>query len=272
MEGPDTKGLIFKVTKTLFQNDCNIVRQDEYVSPNSWFFMRTEFESEKELDTNLFLNKLTSEINNQDINFRISSKAKKNIVVFATKEHHCLSDILIRHYFNEINANILAVISNYEDLNEIVSKFNIPYFHVPTNNVSKENQEAEIIKILSSFKADYLVLAKYMRILSPEFVERYQNKIINIHHSFLPAFIGSNPYKQAYTRGVKLIGATAHFVTDDLDEGPIIAQNTKKVNHKFTSKDMAKKGKEVEKATLIKALNLVFDDRVFIYGNKTIIL
>lgn len=272
MEGPDAKGLIFHVTSVLFNNACNIHKQDEYVSPSGLFFMRTEFVSADNLDSEKVLSDLRKQVPNTDIKFTINPDRKKDIVLLCTKEHHCLSEILIRYAFEELNANVLAVVSNYNTLQPFVSKFGIPFHHISTEGKTREEHEAAVIKTLDIYNPELLILAKYMRILSPGFVSKYSNKIINIHHSFLPAFIGANPYKQAFERGVKVIGATAHFVNDELDEGPIIAQDTKEVDHRFSAKDMARDGRDVEKMVLIKALKLVLNDRVFIFGNRTIIL
>lgn len=272
MEGLDAKGLIFHVTSVLFNNECNILRQDEYVSPNGWFFMRTEFVSADDFDTQKVLVDLRVKVPSEEIQFRLNTQKKKDIVLLCTKEHHCLSEILIRYAFKELNANVLAVVSNYNTLEPFVGKFGIPFHHVSAENITREEHEAAVLKTLDIYNPELLVLAKYMRILSPEFVSKYSNKIVNIHHSFLPAFIGANPYKQAYERGVKVIGATAHFVNNHLDEGPIIAQDTREVDHRYSSADMARDGRDVEKMVLIKALKLVLDDRVFIFGNRTVIL
>lgn len=277
MDGPDAKGLIFHVTSVLYRNECNIISQDEYVSPatdgvESQFFMRTEFESPDKLDPQKVLKDLQETIATPEINLRISPKKKKDVVILATKEHHCLSDLLIRYNFDELDANVLAVVSNYNTLQPFVSKFGIPFHYITHEHKTREEHEEAILRTLEIYKPEYLVLAKYMRILSPDFVSHYPNKIVNIHHSFLPAFIGANPYRQAYERGVKIIGATAHFVNNNLDEGPIIAQNVKDVDHSYAATDMAREGKEVEKSVLTQALKLVFNDRVFIFGNRTVIL
>jgi formyltetrahydrofolate deformylase len=183
-----------------------------------------------------------------------------------------LAELLIRYNFDELDANILAVISNYNTLQPFVSKFSIPFHYVSHEHKTREEHEEAILRTLEIYQPEYLVLAKYMRVLTPSFVAHYANQIINIHHSFLPAFIGANPYKQAYDRGVKIIGATAHFVNNNLDEGPIIAQSVKDVDHNYSAADMAREGKDVEKMVLSQALKLVFNDRVFIHGNRTVIL
>ncbi|WP_084165748.1 formyltetrahydrofolate deformylase [Dyadobacter crusticola] len=269
MDGPDHKGLIYQVTRILFTHNQNIIRNDEYVSPSRYFFMRTEFEGET--DANELLKILQSELP-AGLNLRINPKKKKDIVILVTKEHHCLGELLIRYAFDELDANILAVVSNYNKLQPLVGKFGIPFHFISHEDKSREEHEEAILRTLDVYRPEYLVLAKYMRIITPAFVDHYPNKIINIHHSFLPAFVGANPYKQAYERGVKIIGATAHFVNSDLDEGPIIAQDVKSVDHRQTAADMATLGRDTEKAVLSKALKLVFNDRVFIHNNRTIIL
>ncbi len=276
MDGPDSKGLIYHVTGVLYRHGLNIIHNDEYVSPAGksmpgHFFMRTEFEGV--FDNVALLNELNSTLPNvQGITFRLNPKRKKNIVVLVTKEHHCLGELLIRYAFDELDADILAVVSNYNVLQPLVSKFGIPFHHVSHEGRSREEHEEAIRRTLNIYEPEYLVLAKYMRVLTPAFVDHFPNRIINIHHSFLPAFVGANPYRQAYERGVKIIGATAHFVNNDLDEGPIIAQNVQEVDHRHTAADMATKGKDVEKIVLSQALKLVFSDRVFISGNRAIVL
>lgn len=205
---------------------------------------------------------------------KIEQKRNKDVVIMVTKEHHVLSDLLIRNQFKDLNINILAVISNNNTLGNLVQKFDIPFHFLPakgTDDVSRTKHEVQLVNCLAKYKFDYLVLAKFMRVLTPEFTKNYSGKTINIHHSFLPAFIGANPYRQAYDRGVKIIGATAHFVTDDLDEGPIIYQDVINVNHAQTPQELSAAGKDVEKIVLATALKMVLEDRVFISGNKTII-
>lgn len=291
MDGPDSKGLIYHVTGVLFRHGLNIIHNDEYVSPSGRFFMRTEFENgsrqseggDHAFDSAALLNELQTTIpgySNQvegtasqsGITFRLNPKRKKNIVVMVTKEHHCLGDLLIRYAFDELDANILAVLSNYNSLQSLVGKFGIPFHFISHEEKTREEHEEAILRTMAIYEPEYVVLAKYMRVLTAGFVNHYPNRIINIHHSFLPAFIGANPYRQAYERGVKIIGATAHFVNNDLDEGPIIAQNVKEVNHRHTAVDMATEGKDVEKIVLSQALKLVFNDRVFISGNRAIVL
>ena len=197
---------------------------------------------------------------------------KKDIVLLVTKESHVLGDLLIRYVSGELNANIKAVISNHNHLRSLVEKFDIPYHFVDVKNLDREEHEKELCKKIDIYNPEIIVLAKYMRILTPKFVGYYEGKVLNIHHSFLPAFIGANPYKQAHSRGVKIIGATAHYVTNDLDEGPIVYQDITRVDHTYSWQDMRNAGRNVEKVVLSNALQLLLDDKVLTYTNKTVIL
>ena len=266
---PDAKGLIAKITQVIYAFDLNILTNDEFVDKeHNIFFMRAEIEGECNVDT---LKIAISGVFLTDSNVEINPINKKKIVILCTKENHCLGDLLIRYDSGELDAEISCVISNYEILKPLCEKFDLPFIHISHENLSREEHEAKVIETIKKYDFDYIVLAKYMRILTPNFVSEFDGKIINIHHSFLPAFIGANPYKQAYDRGVKIIGATAHFVNNELDEGPIIYQDITKVNHAMTWQDMQKSGKDVEKIVLAKALKLALEDRIFVYGNKTII-
>jgi formyltetrahydrofolate deformylase len=266
---PDAKGLVHRITGVLFHNGLNILSNGEYVDHQSnHFFMRTEFEGE--IDGNRILNVMQDFLPAGN-SVRLTEARKKNIVVLATREHHCLGDLLIRNEFNELNARILGVISNHAALGVFVARFKVPFVHVPHEGLGREDHELRIREAIDGFAPEYIVLAKYMRVLTSQFVEAYPQRIINIHHSFLPAFVGSKPYQQAYERGVKIIGATAHYVNDQLDEGPIITQSILPVNHTYSAADMAQAGRDVEKVALANALRLVLDERVMIHGNKTII-
>lgn len=266
---PDMQGLIFKVSSILFDFHLNIEKNDEYVDKEqNIFFMRTEVSGD--LDKNQLMEKLTA-ILPQQSQIQIIPQTKKSIIIFCTKENHCLGDLLLRYESGELDVNIPVVISNYSDLGDLVKKFGIDFIHISHENISRQEHETKILEVCSQYQADYLVLAKYMRILSPNFVKQYEQKIINIHHSFLPAFIGANPYKQAHQRGVKIIGATAHFVNDNLDEGPIIAQDVINIDHTYTWKDMQKAGRNIEKIVFAKAIDLALQNRIFVYGNKTVV-
>lgn len=262
-------GLVFKISSVLLQHHLNIERNDEFVDKQSGeFFMRTLVNGQS--DTKKLKEDLIACLP-QEADIKVSEQKKKSIIILCTKENHCLGDLLLRYDSGELDAQIKAVISNHSNLEELVKKFNIDFFHIPAENISRQEHEKLINEVCSKYEVDFLALAKYMRILSPSFVEKYQNKIINIHHSFLPAFIGANPYKQAYERGVKIIGATAHFVNNHLDEGPIIAQDIIKIDHTYTWQDMQQAGKDVEKNVFSKAIGLALNDRIFIHGNKTVV-
>ena len=270
IETNDEKGLVYKISKLLFEYNLNIETNSEYVDNEvNKFFMRSvitgEFEAKKLLsDLELLLP--------TDAQIKLNPSSKKDIVILATKEAHCLGDILIRYVSGELEANIKAVIANHETLKNLVEKFGIEFVCVSHEGLDRQEHEDKMIEVIDTYEPELIVLAKYMRILNPKFVNHYKSKILNIHHSFLPAFIGANPYKQAWERGVKIIGATAHYVTDDLDEGPIISQDVVHVDHNYSWQDMRNSGRNVEKVVLSNALHLLLEDRVFIYGNKTVIL
>lgn len=265
----DKTGLIHKITGVLYHRGLNIIDNSEFVDDETGrFFMRTEVEGKTSFGD--ILNKLKDCLPKNAI-IEITGGQKKDILLFATSEPHCLGDLLIRHAYGELGANIPAIISNKETLGPLAGRFGIPFFHVPTANKTRELHEAAVLKVVARMKPRFIVLAKYMRILSEGFVSRFKNRIINIHHSFLPAFAGANPYAQAKARGVKIIGATAHFVTDELDNGPIIAQGVVPIDHSHSIIDMARYGRDVEKTVLAKALKLALEGRIFVSGNKTII-
>jgi len=265
----DAKGLVAKVSTELYRRQVNILSNREFVDPSSHrFFMRTEFEGATD---GLELLHALRAVLPENATVRLADKCRKRLVVLATKEPHCLGDLLIRCAYNDINATVEAVVANYAALGPLVEKFKVPFLLVPHQGKERLAHAMEMLNIVRTYNPDYLVLTKYMRILPPEFVREYRNRIINIHHSFLPAFIGANPYRQAYDRGVKIIGATAHFVTDNLDEGPIVSQDVVPVTHRLNANDMARAGKDVEKVVLSKALSLIVEDRVFVSGNKTIV-
>jgi len=265
----DDTGLIYKISNLLYQRNLNIDENGEFVeSEQNRFFMRTVFSGNADIAS---LEKELLEILPNDSIINIYDNKPKKIILMATKENHCLGDLLVRSEGNRLNAEIVAVISNYNNLQDFTERFGIPFYHISHENITREQHEQKVVKMINSLDADYIILAKYMRILSSDFVDNFKEKIINIHHSFLPAFIGANPYKQAFERGVKIIGATSHFVTNDLDEGPIIAQGVIPITHKESWKEMRNIGWDVEKNVLAKALNLVLDDRVFIHNNKTIL-
>jgi formyltetrahydrofolate deformylase len=265
----DGVGLVAAITSVLAEAGYNIVSMREHVDlEENKFFVRIvvdDITDRQNIETAI------TKVLPPDAVVKVNPLPEKKIVVLVTKEYHCLSDILTRNHFKTLGANVQCVIGNHPDLKNITERFGIPFHLVSHENKSNENFESEMMKIILPYKPDYLILAKFMRILSPGFISSFKLKIINIHHSFLPAFIGANPYSQALKRGVKIIGATAHFVTSDLDEGPIITQKIISVNHSFTLTDLIKAGRENETAALAKAMQLVFEDRVFVYNNKTVV-
>ncbi|MEN9938077.1 MAG: hypothetical protein RLZZ387_4656 [Chloroflexota bacterium] len=265
---PDRMGLVHTITGVLFRRAYNVVSNHEFVDRDRrHFFMRTEFSGDA--DPAEALAELRAAL--PDATIRLTGAGERTAVVLVTKEHHSVGDLLIRHAYGELGARILAVAGNHAVLAPLAERFGVPFHHVPAEGLERAAHEEALAQVIDSYAPEYVVLAKYMRVLTPAFVERYRGRIINIHHSFLPAFIGANPYRQAFERGVKIIGATAHFVTESLDEGPIIAQSVIPVDHSHTAAEMAQAGRDVEKIVLARALKLVFEERVFISGNRTII-
>jgi len=266
----DEKGLVYKISKVFYDRDLNIDNNREFVDKeHKRFFMRTVVSGLFDADELLLE---LQDVAPKDARIKVVIPPKdKKIILMVTKESHALGDILIRHEDGDLGADIECVIGNHDTLKGLVERFDIPFHYISADKLSRKEHEKELIKCIDKYNFDNIVLAKYMRILSPDFVKAYDKQIINIHHSFLPAFIGANPYKQAFDRGVKIIGATAHYVTDDLDEGPIIAQDVIPVNHRLSWKDMQRAGRDGEKIVLSRALTLVLQDRVFVNGNKTVI-
>ncbi|MCU0770801.1 MAG: formyltetrahydrofolate deformylase [Verrucomicrobia bacterium] len=269
VECDDRRGLVHAITGVLLRHGVNVVGNQEFVDRGSGrFFMRTEFDGEVDAG------RLETEARQalpEGARVRLSDLKPKRVVVLASKEHHCLGDILVRHAYGELNARVLAVLANHPVLEPLVARFDLPFHCLSHESLSRPEHEAALLGILEPLQPDYLVLAKYMRVLSPDFVARFPARILNIHHSFLPAFAGAKPYQQAFDRGVKVIGASAHFVTDKLDEGPLIVQQVIPVDHTHTAHDLSQAGRDVEQMVLARALRLVFEDRVFLCGNRTVI-
>ena len=267
---PDAKGLISKITNICYKHQLNIVHNNEFVDfETKHFFMRTELQgifNEETLLADLALSLP------EGTNCRLISTKRKRIVILVTKEAHCLGDILMKNYYGGLDVEIAAVIGNHDSLRTLAERFDVPFFCISHQNLTREEHDQLLAEKIDEFTPDYIVLAKYMRVLNPKFVARYPNRVINIHHSFLPAFIGARPYQQAYERGVKIIGATAHFINNELDQGPIIMQNVINIDHTYSAEAMMKAGRDVEKTVLSRALDLALHDRIFVYKNKTIIL
>lgn len=295
---PDRVGLVHDVTAFFKANQLNIVELDQYVDRHqSRFFMRIEFsltvlmqpsgdgfpafngpiggETGDADHTSEILERLQPFMKqlNTGTEWHLHARNERvRAALFVTRESHCLLDILSRSFDGELQVDIPLIISNHTDLAHIAERFDIPFHHVPVTKEKKSAAEAKAMELLTAAQVDLVVLAKYMQILSPAFIAAYRNRIINIHHSFLPAFPGSKPYHSAYYRGVKIIGATSHFVTEELDAGPIIEQDVIRIKHSDSIEDLKRKGKEVEKNVLSRAIWYYADRRVLGYGNKTIIL
>jgi len=267
---PDAKGLIAKITNICYKHELNIVQNNEFVDHRTGrFFMRTELEGI--FNDSTLLADLDGALPSGSLR-ELHTAGRRRIVIMVTREAHCLGDLLMKSAFGGLDVEIAAVIGNHDTLKSLVERFDIPFIHISHDDLTREAHDNQMADCIDQFQPDYVVLAKYMRVLTPEFVKRFPNQIINIHHSFLPAFIGARPYHQAYERGVKLIGATAHYVNDNLDEGPIIMQDVINIDHSYTAEEMIRAGRDVEKNVLSRAVDKVLAQRVFVYGNRTIIL
>lgn len=266
----DDKGLVAKITNICYKHQLNITHNSEFVDNQSKrFFMRTELTGI--FNDTVLLADLQQALPSDAV-YQLVTQTKKRIVILVTKEAHCLGDILMKNYYGALDAEIAAVIGNHDTLRNLVERFDIPFHHVSHEGLTREAHDALLAEKIDEYQPDYIVLAKYMRVLNPKFVARYPNRVINIHHSFLPAFIGAKPYQQAFERGVKIIGATAHFINDELDQGPIIMQNVINVDHTYDAAAMMRAGRDVEKNVLTQALDLALSHRIFVHRNKTIIL
>jgi len=271
---PDRTGIVAKVSNFLATYNGWITEASYHADQqNGWFFMRNEIKASSiQFDLDAF--KAAFEPIAKEFSMQWSlndSEVKKRVVLMVSKESHCLADILHRWHSDELDIDIAAVISNHQDLKRMVEWHNIPYHHVPVSPESKEASFEEVTNLVGSYQTELVVLARYMQILPAKLCEQYSGRIMNIHHSFLPSFAGAKPYHQAYDRGVKLIGATCHYVTQDLDEGPIIDQDVIRVSHSNTIEDMVRLGKDAEKNVLARGLRLHIEDRVIIHENKTVI-
>lgn len=269
-ECPDATGLVAKITNICYKHQLNIIKNSEFVDSNTGrFFMRTELQGIFNDQTLLADLQFTLP---EGSSYRLIPQKQKRIVILVTKEAHCLGDILMKTYYGGLNVEIAAVIGNHDTLRSLAERFEVPFHLVSHEGLTRVEHDKLLAEKIDQYEPDYIVLAKYMRVLNPEFVGRYPNRVVNIHHSFLPAFIGAKPYQQAYERGVKIIGATAHFINNELDQGPIIMQNVINIDHTYTADAMMRAGRDVEKTVLSRALELVLADRVFVHQNKTIVM
>nr|WP_230199553.1 formyltetrahydrofolate deformylase [Bacillus testis] len=272
---PDQPGIVSAVSAFLFSHGANIVESNQYSSDpdGGTFFLRMEFEL-RQLSNRLFSLKedfsRIAERFGMDFSFRRISHLKR-MAIFVSKEAHCLLELLWEYQSGDLLADIAMVISNHPDAKDLVEPLGIPFYYLPANKEIRSQVEQQQLDLLREHQIEVIVLARYMQVLTPKFVEQYPNSIINIHHSFLPAFVGARPYERAYERGVKLIGATSHYVTNDLDEGPIIEQDIERVDHRNHVDSLKKIGRSIERRVLAKAVKWHLEDRVIVVKNKTIV-
>jgi formyltetrahydrofolate deformylase len=271
---PDRKGLVATIADFVFRHNGNILHADEHADEeSSLFLMRVEFDpAQFDIDLADFAKHFSPIAQKFDMSWRLAqSNYRQKMVILASKYDHCLVDLLYRHQSGELACDIPLIISNHPDNQPIADFYRVPYVVVPVGKSDKNEAERKILELLKRHGTDFIVLARYMQILSDEFVNEYPQRIINIHHSFLPAFVGSKPYQQAFTRGVKLIGATSHYVTEVLDDGPIIEQDVVRISHRDSLDDLMQKGRDLEKVVLSRAVRWHLDNRILLYGNKTVV-
>ncbi|MBD8070097.1 formyltetrahydrofolate deformylase [Bacillus sp. PS06] len=272
---PDQPGIVATVSDFLYKQGANILESSQYSTDptEGTFFMRIEFEcvglKEKKADLEQRFKEIATKFE-MKATFNFSQELKRT-AIFVSKELHCLRELLWEWQSGDLNTEIALVISNHEDCREIVEALHIPFYYIPASKENRPEVEKQQLALLEQYQIDLIVLARYMQILTPTFVAQHPNQIINIHHSFLPAFVGARPYERAYQRGVKLIGATSHYVTNDLDEGPIIEQDIMRVDHQADVNRLKKIGRSIERSVLARAVKWHLEDRIIVHGNKTII-
>ena len=268
----DQAGIIHAVSTGLLDCGANIVEQAQFSDPDlNEFCLRTRFET-PEQDINRVRQTLTTQLDrfHPEFNLRLTSD-RRRVLLMVSKYDHCLVDLLYRHSIGDLHVDIPVIVSNHEDCRSIADAHGIPFVHLPVTPTNKADQEQALLKLVAEYDADFVVLARYMQVLSEELCNALPGRIINIHHSFLPGFVGAKPYHQAYNRGVKMIGATSHFVTADLDEGPIIDQDIQRVGHSQSAEDLVSIGRDVERRVLSRTVSLLAEDRVFLVGRRTVI-
>ena len=273
---PDTSGIVAEVASFMSEQGLTIKESNQFGdAETNTFFMRVKaltINSKNKIDINKIRNLFNAIAIKRNMRFNIySTEETPKIIIMVSKFDHCLMDLLYRVKTKELKVQIVAIISNHSDVEALAKNYNVPFHCVEVNKDNKANAEKSLEELINKYDAEAIILARYMQILSKEISEKYSGKIINIHHSFLPSFKGASPYKQAYKRGVKLIGATAHFVTSELDEGPIIEQDVARVTHVTSSSDMVAAGRDVERIVLFRAVKFYLERRVFLNKNKTVI-
>jgi len=271
---PDRKGVVASVSGFIYQHGGNILHADEHGDRDSnTFLMRVQFDpAELDIPPTDFSGHFSDIATKFAMHWRLAlSDVRARVAILVSKYDHCLVDLLYRHQNGELDCDIACIISNHSDSQPVADFYRIPFYLVPVTKEDKQAAERQIRAQLERQAVDLIVLARYMQILSPEFVKSYPQRIINIHHSFLPAFVGAKPYHQAFARGVKLIGATSHYVTDILDDGPIIEQDVMRVSHRDSVDDLIQKGRDLEKNVLSRAVRWHIENRILLYGNKTVV-
>jgi formyltetrahydrofolate deformylase len=271
---PDGVGIVAKVSHFLASHNGWITEASHHSDEQSgWFFMRHEIRADSlPFGLDEFREAFAPIAEAFSMVWQITDSAcKKRVALMASRESHCLADLLHRWHSQELDCDIACVISNHDDLRSMVEWHGIPYYHVPVNAQDKQPAFAEVSRLVAEHGADVVVLARYMQILPPQLCQDYAQRVINIHHSFLPSFVGAKPYHQAAARGVKLIGATCHYVTEELDAGPIIEQDVVRISHSHSTEDMVRLGRDVEKMVLARGLRYHLEDRVLVHGNKTVV-
>jgi len=271
---PDRKGIVAGVADFLYTHNANILHADEHQdSERSLFFLRIEWDlADFTLDSEQFQVSFSQLAEKFHMQWRVAySTDLSKMAVFVSKEDHCLADLLYRYKSGELTCTIPLIISNHAFAKPIADFYQIPFYEIPVDNDNKERAEEQALRLLARYSVDVVVLARYMRILSANFINAFSQPIINIHHSSLPAFIGKQPYHQAYERGVKIIGATSHYVTPDLDQGPIIAQDMLHVSHRDSVEDLIQKGRDIEKIVLSRAVKWHIQNKILVYANKTVV-
>lgn len=271
---PDRVGIVARVSNFLAQYNGTIIEANQHADmQEGWFFLRNEIKADSlPFDLDTFRNAFAPIARDLEMTWDVhDSQSRRRVVLLASKDNHCLADLLNRWHSGDLDCDIPCVIANHEHLRELVEWHGIPFHHVPVDPDNKAAHFARVEELATEARADTLVLARYMQILPADFCARWPLRIINIHHSFLPSFIGARPYHQAFERGVKLIGATCHYVTTDLDAGPIIDQDVTRVSHRDDVPEMIRRGKDVERAVLARGLRWHLEDRVLVHGNKTVV-
>ncbi|MFB3778379.1 MAG: formyltetrahydrofolate deformylase [Bryobacteraceae bacterium] len=271
---PDRRGIVATVANFLYSHGANILHADQHQDNElQLFFMRVEWSLEGfGLEPARFAEQFASVAREFQMHWRLEySAAPTSVAIFVSREQHCLLDLLHRHQIGELRCRIPLIVSNHPDAGRVAGFYQIPFHHIPVDASSKGDAERRQLALLEDNKVDLVILARYMQILSPDFVARYPQRIINVHHSFLPAFSGARPYQAAFRRGVKLIGATSHYVTEALDEGPIIDQDVTRVSHRYELEDFIQRGRDLERIVLSRAVRWHLEHRILCYANKTVV-